>query len=133
MQHTSPRRELIDIRPVLVGDPKCTTTAEGKAFRVNSDAFPAGARAAETIACECGGGQDGIPGVLQAAVGVGIKASGGLTVGPGEKDGVEICELEIGWGGVRDCGSGVGGQGDGDLLNAILVVDRALCVPSERY
>lgn len=132
LQHASPRRELIDIRSVLVGDPKCTTAAEGEAFRVNSDAFPAGARAAETIACESGGGQDGIPRVLQAAGGIGIEASGGLTVRASEKDGVEICELDIGWGGVRDRGSGVGDQGDGDLLNAILVVDRALCVPSER-
>ena len=132
LQHASPRRELIDIRSVLVGDPKCTTTAESKAFGVNSDAFPAGAWAAETIACESGGGQDGISRVLHAADGIGIEASGGLTVGPSEKDGVEICELDVGWGGVSDRGSGVGDQGNGDLLNAILVVGRALCVPSER-
>lgn len=79
---------MVDVRPVLVGDPETAVAGQDKSFCVHGDTLAAWSRLAETIADEGSSGEGWEAWVRQRAGHVGVETCDWGTIWAGEEDGV---------------------------------------------
>lgn len=121
--------EVVDVGTVFVADPVGAICGEDKSFGIKACTVAARAGLAKAVPGVGCCGEEGKAGDGEATLGVGIETSGRGTSGVGEESCGFICEEEVRWGGMGDGGVGSRGEGDGEYMDAVLVVEGALGVP----
>lgn len=130
IDHLPTAVELIDIRPVLFTDPERAVCTEKDTFGIYGHTVSTVARTAEAIAfvLYTWEGEWNLIELLVRAFDIGIEPSRWRALEVREKDGVEVLHLKVWAGWVRQ-GWVLDIERDLELLNAVLVVDCAICVP----
>lgn len=121
--------EVVDVRAVFVADPVGAIFGEDETFGVEACAVAAGARLAEAVACVGCCGEEGVAGDGEATLDVGIETGGRGAGGVGQEGCGFVLEEEVRWRGFGEGGIGGRGEGDGEFVDAVLVIEGALGVP----
>ena len=126
--HLSLGVEMIDVWAVFVAHPERSIVAEKDSFSIKGDAEAARALATEAVSgvmdtweLERNAGE-----LFVRTTDVRIQTSHWRALRIREEDGVQILQVNIRTGGIRDCCALIRSESNFDLMHAILVVECAL-------
>ena len=128
--HLPVSTKFIDVWPILIADEKRAVSVQDESLAVDRDSLASWAWAAKTITLVCGDREIGKAAVCDASCGIGVKARGRFSIWPAEQNGIEILKLQIRPGGVFNSRIWRKGQSYGELVDAILLIQRSFRVPS---
>lgn len=120
---------MIDIWPIFIRHPEAAIASECKTFSVDGNIPTARTRAPKTVTCECGNRQDREAGIGDGPEDIGVETGCRGAIGSCEENGVFVGDLEVGSGWFCERSVGRGRQGDGKLVDPVLVVEGSFRIP----